>query len=152
MRSFVCLGIITLFAFVGSGCGDLQRENPADPQVSGGLHLHEQLIGYWSLDEGDVNQVYFFKNNGGVELHSYTSLEGSVVDRNAPFPQTSVSIFAGTYLLAGRTLTLSFTSVTSNDPDTIPLLPRDAEVVRISIARNTLTMEGEGAKRSYLRQ
>ena len=116
------------------------------------MHLAEQLIGSWSLDEGDENVVYFFKINGGVELRSYLAPEGGVVDRNAAFPQTRVIPFTGTYRLEGRTLTLSFTSAQSNDPDEIPLLPQNDEVVRTSIARDTLTLEGDGRRRSYLRQ
>jgi len=139
-------------ALVTVGCGDLERNNPADPRVSGGIHLAEQLIGSWSLDEGDENVVYFFKTNGGVELRSYFAPEGGVVDRNAAFPQTRVITFTGTYRLEGRTLTLSFTSAQSNDPNEIPLLPRDDEVVRTSIGRDALTLEGDGRKRFYRRQ
>ena len=149
MSIFVCIAVA---AFVAVGCGDLKRDNPADPQVSGGVHLSDQLIGSWSLDEGDENLVYFFKTNGGVELRSYSAPDGGLVDRNAPFPQTRVITFTGTYRLEGRTLTSSFTNAQSNDPDEIPLLPQDEEVVRISIARNTLTMESADRKRSYLRQ
>ena len=64
MRWSILSGALCL-AFLA--CGDLQRNNPLDPAVEGFVPLDLLLVGTWSLDGEEENQVYFFEENGRVE-------------------------------------------------------------------------------------
>ncbi|MFH1571781.1 MAG: hypothetical protein ABIL09_27575, partial [Gemmatimonadota bacterium] len=87
-----------------AACSDLARDNPVDPRVNGGLTLRQQLVGTWSRDEAQANELFTFKSDGRVELKSYSSPSGGAVDRNATFPQTRVRIYEGTFTLVGDQL------------------------------------------------
>ena len=133
------------------GCGDLNRSNPLDPQVIGGGTLQGSLIGIWSRDDGEKNEIYVFRADGRVELKDYIALDGGVVDRNAPFPQTRERNFAGTYSLVVDVLTIGFTTAVSNDPDDIISPPTRDKVVSIGIRGRTLTLNEPDGKRLYTR-
>ena len=126
-----------------AGCGDLKRENPVDPVVSGGLTLKDQLVGSWSRTEGQ-NELYTFKVDNGVVLSLYSSPSGGEVDRNAR--ETQVSVFAGTYSLLGSILTITFTS-----EDNVTLEPPDELRSEITVRSNTLTLTRQGVDRRYIR-
>jgi hypothetical protein len=131
-------------------CGNFERTHPYDPRGGGVTDLTALLVGTWSRDDAEKNQVYTFKEDGRVELRDYSAPAGGVVDRNGSFPQTLVLSFAGTYYLVGNQLRINFTSVQSNDPaGQLPSL-RD-KLVNIKIAGNVLTMEERDGDREYKR-
>lgn len=133
-----------------TGCGDLERINNSDPKVTGGGTLRELLVGSWSRDDGEKNEVYVFRADGRVELRQFFS-DDEEVNRDAPFPQTLEHDFAGIYTLVIDVLTISFTSAVSFDPDeTIVPPPRDI-VVEIGIRGRTLTLNERDGKRLYTR-
>lgn len=132
-------------------CGDLARDNPADPAVSGGLSLQDQLLGRWSRDDAEKNEIYTFSADRRVELRDYTSPSGGTVDRNATFPTTRVRVYEGTFRLGGDLLSLSFTRAQSNDAADAVQVPATVRVVEISIRRNTLTFAESDGRRFYNR-
>ena len=132
-----------------AACGDLARDNPVDPAVNGGLTLRDQLLGSWSRDDAEKNEVYTFKVDGRVELRDYTSPSGGAVDRNATFPTTRVRVFQGTFRLVGNLLTVFFTQAQSNDPADPVQVPAFEKVLEIGIRRNTLTFTESDGKRFY---
>ena len=127
-----------------AGCGDLKRENPVDPIVSGGLTLKDQLRGSWSRIEGQENELYTFKVDNSVELSLYSSASGAEVDRNSP--DTQVKVFAGTYSLIGSILTITFTS-----EDNVTIESPTSLRSEITIRSNTLTLTRQGVDRRYVR-
>ena len=136
---------------LSGGCGDYNRDNPFDPVVTGGLSLHEQLLGSWNRVEEQGNELYIFKSDGGVELRRFFSPDGGPVDRNASYPTTLVRVFEGIYKVVNDKLTISFTHVYSNNPDDGIGVPAIDKVVEISIRRNTLTLDEPDGRRFYNR-
>ena len=135
-----------------TGCGNLERTNPVDPEVTGGGTLREQLVGSWSRDDGEQNEIYVFRADNGVQLRQFFSgPDGGEVDRNARFPQTLVHLFSGTYILVVDVLTISFTAAQSNDSNDPIEPPFTNKVVEISIRGRTLTLNEPGGKRLYTR-
>lgn len=143
------LGVLAALALLA--CGGLERDNPVDPKVSGGLTLRDQLIGSWSRDDSEKNEIYTFKSDWKVELRDFASPTGGTVDRNATFPETRVRVFEGTYTLVGNLLTVFFTRAQSNDPADAVQVPTTERLAEISIARNTLTLTESDGKRFYIR-
>lgn len=140
-----------VLALLASGCGELKRDNPVDPEVSGGLTLRDQLVGSWSRDEVEKNEVWVFKGDGRAELRDYASPAGGTVDRNATFPQTRVRVYEGTYTLVGNLITVYFTRAQSNDPDDKLQVPAASKAAEVAIRRNTLTLTESDGKRFYTR-
>jgi len=136
-------------AIAAMACGELERDNPMDPAVNGGLTLRDQLIGSWSRIEMLANEVYTFKVDGRAQLQSYSSPSGGEIDRNAAFPATRVRVYEGTFSLVGNQLEISFTKASSNDPDDQVSPPATRKQVTISISRNTLTFDEPGGKVHY---
>jgi hypothetical protein len=131
-------------------CGDVGRSNPYDPSGENVIDLRAQLVGTWSREAVEQNQIYIFKEDGRAELRDYSAPDGGTVDRNGAFPQTLVYSFSGTYMLVGDLLRITFTDVQINDPGgALPLL-RD-KVVNIRIANNELIMEETDGDRTYVR-
>ena len=131
-------------------CGDVGRSNPNDPSREDAIDLPVELVGTWSREAVEQNQIYIFKEDGRAELRDYSAPDGGTVDRNGTFPQTLVYSFSGTYMLVGDLLRITFTDVQINDPGgTLPLL-RD-KVVNIRIANNELIMEETDGDRTYVR-
>lgn len=146
LRVLLCFVVVTMAVMV-SACGDLKRDNPVDPIVSGGLTLREQLLGSWSRIEAGANEIYTFTADGRVELRQFSSPSGGQVDRNAPFPTTRQRLFAGTYTLVGNLLTVFFTQAQSNDPADVVQVPSASKRVEIGIRRATLTfVESDGTR------
>ena len=147
-RSLV-IGLVCL-AFLA--CGDLARNNPLDPAVPGFVPLDNLLVGTWSLDSGEENQVYFFEEDGRVELRAYSSSAGGAIDRNASYPQTLVIGFIGTYTLKGNILRLSFTDSFWNNTDGQPPRPPiDDKRVEVQIQGRTLSLKDIDGERIYTR-
>ena len=151
MKAALITILTALFSLAGTGCGDLKRENPVDPVVSGGLTLKDQLEGSWSRDDGEKNEVYTFRQDNSVELRDYSSPGGQAVDRNASFPTTRVRVFEGTYSLVGNSLTIFFTRAGSNDPNETVSVPPTGSRPEISIKRSTLTLTESEVRRFYTR-
>ena len=147
---------IALFAcgvlLAATGCGDLERDNSLDPRVTGGGTLEALLIGSWSRDDGEKNELYVFRADGRFRLHDYISPSGGAVDRKATFPQTRERIFEGDYKLVIDQLTISFTDASSNDPSDPIMAPSRNKVVRIRISGSTLTLKETDGPRLYARQ
>jgi len=130
-----------------TGCGDLERINNSDPKgPTGGSTLREQLVGRWSRDDGQQNEIYFFRADRRVDLRQFFSPDGGEVDRNARFPQTLEHLFSGTYILDADVLTISFTQAVSSSNEDIDLPPTFK--VEIGIRGRTLTLN---SKRLYTR-
>lgn len=147
---FWCLALL---AFAGlATCGDIERDNPFDPNSGGEAFLRQQIIGEWERDVDGENQVYIFKSDGGVEWRSYSSPAGGIVDRNAPFPQTRVITFLGTWTLEGKTLALRFTTPLTNDPEAPPpSLPTGDLLVEAEVRRDFLTLRDQDGARQFSR-
>jgi len=146
----MCMAIALMaLTLAATSCGDLNRDNPVDPVVSGGQTLLDQLLGSWSRIEDDQNEIYTFTADGRVELRDFSSPSVGTVDRNATYPTTRVRIFTGTYTLVGNLLTMFFTQAQSNDPDDVVRVPSSQKVVEISIRRNTLTFHESDGNRLY---
>jgi len=143
--------VLALAAAAGFACGEVARDNPMDPSVSGGLTLRDQLIGSWSREEAQANEVYTFKVDGRAERKIYSSPSGGEVDRNAPYPATRVRVYEGTFGLEGSLLKISFTRASSNDPGDSVSPPSTLQQVTITISRNTLTLNEAGGKVHYTR-
>jgi len=134
------------------GCGEVKRDNPFDPGSGQEIDLGQLLIGTWSRDDAEANEIYVFKGDGRVELRSYSAPGGGEVDRQASYPQTLEARFSGTYTLAGNLLRISFSNVTINDPDGVPpALPLTDRVVEISVQDNTLILHERDGNRAYTR-
>lgn len=140
------------------GCGVPERDSPLDPASGQEVDPAELLIGTWSRVDAEKNEVYTFKPNGACELWDYSpgpessAMDLSEVDRNAPFPQTLYIQFSGTYLLRGNLLSLSFTGVATNDPDSaLPSLPPQDKVVSIVVGVDQLIIEERDGDRLYTR-
>ena len=132
-------------------CGDLSRDNPVDPKVSGGLSLRDQLLGSWSRDDAEKNEIYTFKVDGSIELRDFTNPSGGTVDRNATYPDTRVRIFEGTFQLVGDLLSITFTRAQSNEPGETLQVPVATKKAEIGISRNTLTLDETDGRRFYTR-
>jgi hypothetical protein len=145
------MALVLALGALGMGCGELERSNPYDTTRSGGIvDLREELVGAWSREDVEKNEVYAFKADGRVELRDFSSPGGGPVDRNASYPQTLVLSFTGTYVLVGDLLRITFTDVQSNDPSGSKPLLRD-KVVNILIQGNRLTMKEADGERVYAR-
>ena len=131
-------------------CGDVGRSNPYDPSGENVIDLRAQLVGTWSREAVEQNQIYIFKEDGRAELRDYSAPDGGTVDRNGTFPQTLVYSFSGTYMLVGDLLRVTFTDVQINDPGGSTPLLRD-KVVNIRIANDELIMEETDGNRAYVR-
>ena len=151
MRKISPFAISAAIFLALTGCGELTRTNPLDPRVIGGGTLQGSLVGSWSRDDGEKNEIYVFRADGRVELKDYFAPDGGVVDRNAVFPQTRVRNFAGTYSLVVNVLTISFTSAVSNDSADPISPPNKDKVVEIGIRGRTLTLNEADGKRLYTR-
>ncbi len=140
--------LIMVFLPLLVACGDFKRANPYDPQGGGITDLRSLLVGTWSRDDAEKNQIYTFKEDGRAELRDYTAPDGGAVDRNGVYPQTLEIRFSGTYVLVGDLLRITFTNVQTNDPggDTPLLLDK---VVNIRIQNDQLTMEERDGERVY---
>ena len=149
MKAAVIFILSTVLALAGSGCGNIKRENPVDPIVSGGLTLKDQLEGSWSRDDEEKNEVYTFRQDNSIELRDYSSPGGGAVDRNASFPTTRVRIFEGTYSLVGNILTIIFTRADSSDPNETITVPSTERRPEISIKRGVLTLTENEVRRFY---
>lgn len=134
-----------------TGCGGLERDNPLDPRSPRYVELSQLLIGSWGRNDQERNEVYFFKEDGAVQLLDFTCHQrgpGDAVDRTTTPPCHTLF---GNYSLEGDQLRLSFTEVhTLPGQDPIPL-PRTDKVAQISIRRETLSMVEEDGARSYTR-
>ena len=130
---------VILLSFQIITCGSVDRKNPNDPYNSNIAGLANSLVGTWSRDDTDANQVYTFKADGSVVLRDYSGAAGEQIDRNAVFPVTLVYSFSGIYQLDGNLLHMDFAAVYSNDPDAqLPTLR--SKTVNLRIIDNTLTL------------
>ena len=125
---------IGLMGMLFAGCGDLERDNPLDPNADNHIGpLKDAIIGIWSVDNEQENQVYQFSLNGSVNLTDYSNPEGGEVDRNGTYPQTLVIRFSGTYTLGGTLLNVSFTESFTNTTEVesppVPSEPRIFEII-----------------------
>jgi hypothetical protein len=145
---------IGLIGLLFAGCGSLERDNPLDPKASIFIgDLETAIIGFWSLENEEENQVYNFKSDGSVDLSDYSNPGGGEVDRNATYPQTLLIRFSGTYTLGGTLLRISFSeSLTNTTEVEPPPVPSDARIVEIiPQGRNVLTFKDNAGERSYTR-
>ena len=130
---------VILLTFQIISCGSVDRKNPNDPYNTNIAGLANSLVGTWSRDDTDGNQVYTFKADGSVVLRDYSGAAGEQIDRNAVFPVTLVYSFSGVYQLDGNLLHMDFAAVYSNDPDAqLPTLR--SKTVNLRIVDNTLTL------------
>ncbi len=149
--------LLIALAFVAvlgqTACGNFERENPCDPSSlldSAVCDTSTLLIGTWTRDDAEKNQVYTFKMDQRVELRDYSAPGGGTIDRNASYPQTLVLSFTGTYVLVGDLLRINFTDVQTNElGGEVPTL-RDKQV-NIRIVGNTLTLKEIDGDRIYTR-
>ncbi|HIG54208.1 MAG TPA: hypothetical protein EYG11_20290 [Candidatus Latescibacteria bacterium] len=131
-------------------CGNVKRTNSYDPSGGGITDLRSLLVGTWSRDDAEKNQIYTFKEDGRAELRDFSTLEGGAIDRNGAYPQTLVFSFSGTYAMVGDLLRITFTGVQTNDPGGETPLLRD-KVVNIRIQGDKLTLEEPDGDRVYAR-
>ncbi len=134
-----------------AGCGELKRDNPLDPRSSHFVDLPQLLIGSWARNDQERNEVFFFKEDGAMQLLDFTCYQrgpGDVVDRQTNPPCHTLF---GNYFLDGDQLTLSFTEVHTLPGQDPIQLPRTDQVSHISIRRETLTTVEEDGTRSYTR-
>ena len=133
---------IGLMGMLFAGCGDLERDNPLDPNAQNHIGpLKDAIIGIWSLENEQENRVYQFSLNGSVSLTDYSNPEGGEVDRNGTYPQTLVIRFSGTYILGGTLLNISFTESFTNTTEVeSPPVPADPFIFEI-IPRGSNTLE-----------
>lgn len=150
------IGKIAIALLILAGCGSFERSNPCDsanPASGEECNPTELLIGTWSREDAEKNEVYTFKRDGSVELSDYSSPDGGAVDRNASFPQTLVIRYIGTYsLVGGNLLRISFAEVQINDPEEVPpSLPPTDKVVEVVIERDALILKERDGDRVYTR-
>jgi hypothetical protein len=134
-----------------TGCGRLDRDNPLDPHSPRFVDLDQLLIGSWGRNDQERNEVYFFKDDGAVQLLDFTCHQtgpSDPVDRTATPPCHTLF---GNYFLDGDQLRLSFTEVHTLPGQDPVSLPRTDKLAQISIRRETLTMVEENGTRSYTR-
>ena len=133
------------------GCSGLERDNPLDPRSPRFIDLPQLLIGSWGRNDQERNEVFFFKDDGAVQLLDYTCYQsgpGDLVDRQASPPCHTL---IGNYFLDGDQLRISFTEVHSlPGQESIPL-PRTDKVARIGIKHETLSLVEADGTRSYIR-
>ena len=142
MRRFLSITLLFLQLFA---CGSVDRKNPNDPYNTNIAGLSNALIGTWSRDDADGNQVYIFKTDGRVVLRDYSGSDGGVIDRDAVFPVTLVYSFSGTYQLDGNLLHIDFAAVYSNNPNAqMPTLRSKTVNVRIVDDKLTLIDQIDG--------
>jgi hypothetical protein len=158
--SMIVRRIVLLLCVYGIGCGDLERGNPYDPANAGSVDPATLLIGSWSRADVEKNEVYTFKQNRSVLLYDYSPGPGAdstvsslaQVDRNAPYPQTVVVIYSGTYTFAGNRLSMSFADVISTDAGgATPSLPGSPRVVALIVRQDELVMAELDGDRVYAR-
>ena len=142
---------VILIAVWINACGEFDRDNPMDPVVSDGVDLRQSLVGTWSRDDAEKNEVYFFTSNGRVELRDYTSTDDGPVDRNASFPPTRIRSFSGSYSLVGNVLRITFTLAQSSDPNERLSLPSSDKIVEIAISGSRLILRERDGNRHYTR-
>jgi len=146
----MAMAVLVVVALVG--CGEFERSNRFDPASGQVVNFDDLLIGSWSREDAEKNEVYIFKSNGSVELRDYSAPDGGEVDRNASFPQTLEIRYSGTYILVGNLLKISYTRVQINDPeDQPPLLPPSDKVVSIVVSSDQLILEERDGDRIYER-
>ncbi len=134
-----------------AGCGDLDRNNPLDPRSPRFVDLPQLLIGSWERNDQERNEVYFFKDEGSVQVLDFTchqSGPGDPVDRATTPPCHTLF---GDYSLDGDQLRLRFTEVYTLPGEDPVSLPRADRLAQISIRRETLIMVEEDGTRSYTR-
>ena len=133
---------IGLMGMLFAGCGDLERDNPMDPNAPNHIGpLKDAIIGLWSLENEQENRVYQFSLNGSVSLTDYSNPGGGEVDRNGIYPQTLVIRFSGTYTLVGTLLNISFTESFTNTTEVeSPPVPSEPLIFEI-IPRDSNTLE-----------
>jgi hypothetical protein len=141
--------IIILLSPLLVACGNFERTSK-DPLGGGITDLSLVLVGTWSRDDAEKNQIYVFKEDGRAELRDYTATDGGAVDRNGAYPQTLVFSFTGTYQIVGDLMRITFTDVQTNKPGGEKPLFRD-KVVNIEIAGDELTMKEADGDRVYAR-
>jgi hypothetical protein len=143
---------MAVLVVVTSGCGEFERSNPLDPASGQEVNTGELLIGSWSREDAEKNEVYTFKSNGSVELRDYSAPDGGEVDRNASFPQTLEIRYSGTYTVVGNLLRISFSQAQVNDPGgSPPLLPPSDKVISIVVGFDQLILEERDGDRIYER-
>lgn len=134
-----------------AGCGGLERDNPLDPSSSSFVDLPRLLVGSWARNDQERNEVYFFKEDGAMQLLDFTCYQrgpGDTVDRQTTPPCHTLF---GNYFLDGDQLRLSFNEIhTLPGQEPVPL-PRTDKVAQISIRRETLTLIEADGTRSYTR-
>ena len=131
-------------------CGNVKRDNCYDPSGGCITDLGSLLVGTWSRDDTEKNQIYSFKADGRAELRDFSAPEGGAIDRNGAYPQTLVFGFSGTYAIVGDLLRITFTDVQTNDPGGETPILRD-KVVNIAIKGDELTLEEPDGDRVYAR-
>jgi hypothetical protein len=131
-------------------CGNVKRTNSYDPRGGGITDLRSLLVGTWSRDDAEKNQIYTFKEDGRAELRDFSAPKGGAIDRNGAYPQTLVFSFSGTYAIVGDLLRITFTDVQTNDPGGETPILRD-KVVNIAIKGDELTLEEPDGDRVYAR-
>ncbi len=144
------LSAATFAVLFSIGCGGLERDNPVDPFVTGGASLSEQLIGTWTRRSGAQAQDYGFSIGQGVMRVDYTAVSGGTVDRLDSWSTTRAHTFRGIYELEGDQLTMTYNDANSTEPGEELTVPAASQVVRITIRRNTLTMEEAGSTLQFL--
>lgn len=152
MSGFIGKMAMAVLVVVASGCGEFERSNPLDPASGQDVNTGELLIGSWSREDAEKNEVYTFKRNGSIELRDYSAPDGGAVDRNASFPQTLVIKYSGTYNVVGNLLRISYTQVQVSDPGGLPPpLPPADKVVSIVVGFDQLVLEERDGDRIYER-
>ena len=96
-----CIYLILLLPLL-LACGNVKRANSYDPSGGGITDLRSLLVGTWSRDDAEKNQIYTFKADGRAELRDFSAPEGGAIDRNGAYPQTLVFSFSGTYAIVGE--------------------------------------------------
>ena len=131
-------------------CGNVKRTNCYDPNGVCITDLPSLLVGTWSRDDAEKNQIYTFKADGRAELRDFSAPEGGAIDRNGAYPQTLVFSFSGTYAIVGDLLRITFSGVQRNDPGGETPILRD-KVVNIAITGDELTVKEPDGDRVYAR-
>ena len=151
----IMIGKIAIALLLLAGCGNFERGNPCDsanPASGQECNPAELLIGTWSREDAEKNEVYTFKSKNSVELSNYSSPDGGEVDRNASYPQTLVLRYTGIYSLLGNLLRISFAASDTNEPGGLkPSLPSADKVVEIVVERDELILKERDGDRIYTR-
>lgn len=143
--------IVALLGFALAGCGVPERDNLLDP-INANAGAAQLLLGTWTREDAEANEVYTFREGGGVQYHSYRSRVVGPVQRSAGPDTTEVLSFTGTYALVGNRLRVSYTQSQTNQlNDPPPALPLTDLVIDVLVGARELELVARDGTRVYTR-